>query len=107
MAQFVPHRRQAGRDTTNIVIPRDLFCLKHITDVPRARAPEKPGHNVVNMSQPGVCIGGGLHALIHIFGVIHMPGLACEYERVSLYQGGKQDLRNAGLLVAMWLLLGN
>ena len=23
--------------------------------------------NVVNMSQPGVFIGGGLHALIHIF----------------------------------------
>ena len=24
--------------------------------------------NVVNMSQPGVCIGGGLRALIRIFG---------------------------------------
>ena len=24
--------------------------------------------NVVNMPQPGVRIGGGLHALIHIFG---------------------------------------
>ena len=34
--------------------------------------------NVVNMSQPGACIGGGLHALIHILGVVHMPGLAYE-----------------------------
>ena len=29
--------------------------------------------NVVNMSQPGVRIGGGLHALIQIFGVVHIP----------------------------------
>ena len=40
--------------------------------------------NVVNMSQPGVRIGGGLHALIYISGVIHMPGLACEIG-VSMY----------------------
>ena len=33
---------------------------------------------VVNMPQPGVRIGGGLHALIHIFGVVHIPGLAYE-----------------------------
>ena len=32
--------------------------------------------NVVNKSQPGVRIGGGLHALIHISGVVHIPGLA-------------------------------
>ena len=34
--------------------------------------------NVVNMSQPSVFIGGGLHALIRILGVIHMPGIAYE-----------------------------
>ena len=34
--------------------------------------------NVVNMSQPGVRTGGGLHALIHIFRVAHIPGLAYE-----------------------------
>ena len=40
--------------------------------------------NVVNMPQPGVHIGGGLHALVHILGVIHMPGLAYEIG-VSMY----------------------
>ena len=40
--------------------------------------------NVANMPQPGVRIGGGLHALIHILGVIHMPGLAYE-TGVSMY----------------------
>ena len=40
--------------------------------------------NVADMSQPGVRIGGGLHALIHIFGVIHIPGLAYEIG-VSMY----------------------
>ena len=39
---------------------------------------------VVNMSQPGVRIGGGLHALIIFLGVIHMPGLAYEIG-VSMY----------------------
>ena len=34
--------------------------------------------NVVNMSQPSVFIGGGLHALIRILGVIHSPGIAYE-----------------------------
>ena len=34
--------------------------------------------NVANKSQPCVCMGGGLHAPIHIYGVIHMPGLAYE-----------------------------
>ena len=34
--------------------------------------------NVVNMSQPSVRIGGGLHAPIHISGVVHIPGLAYE-----------------------------
>ena len=33
---------------------------------------------VVNMPQPSVRIGGGLHALIHIFGVVHIPDLAYE-----------------------------
>ena len=40
--------------------------------------------NVVNMSQPSVRIGGGLHALIHIFGVVHIPDLAHEIG-VSMY----------------------
>ena len=34
--------------------------------------------NAVNLSQPSVFIGGGLHALIRILGVIHMPGIAYE-----------------------------
>ena len=35
--------------------------------------------SVVNMSQPSVFIGGGLHALIRILGgYIHMPGIAYE-----------------------------
>ena len=34
--------------------------------------------NLAGTSQPGVNIEGGLHAPIHILGVIHMPGLAYE-----------------------------
>ena len=34
--------------------------------------------SVVDISQPSVIIGGGLHALIRILGVIHMPGIAYE-----------------------------
>jgi hypothetical protein len=33
---------------------------------------------VVNMPEPSARIGGGLHALNHIFGVVHIPGLAYE-----------------------------
>ena len=46
--------------------------------------------NLVNMPQPGVRIGGGLYALIHIFGVVHMPGLAYEIG-VSMYNGLGSD----------------
>ena len=46
--------------------------------------------NVVNMSQPSVRIGGGLHAPIHISGVVHIPGLAYEVG-VSMYNRPGSD----------------
>ena len=46
--------------------------------------------NVVNISQLCVRIGGGLHASIHIFGVVHIPGFAYEIG-VSMYNGLGSD----------------